>query len=78
MQSIQEIASDLPEMKIYVMGKKQQDLPAEYFSMDEILHCTLPVPLSKSCRGELNMRDPVCYIYTSGTTGAFDSQSLQT
>lgn len=69
LQSLQEIMSELPDMKKYVMGSQQAYLPPEFIAMDEILLRTLPVPLSSACRGEQSLLDPVCYIYTSGTTG---------
>lgn len=70
LHTIQEIRNDIPDIKIYVMGKRQSDIPSEFLSMDELLLRTLPVPISKACREGTNLRSPVCYIYTSGTTGA--------
>lgn len=69
LQSLQEIMSELPDMKKYAIGSQQADLPPEFIAMDEVLLRTLPVPLSPACRGEQSLLDPVCYIYTSGTTG---------
>lgn len=71
LQSLQEIMSELPDMKKYVMGSQQANLPPEFIAMDEILLHTLPVPLSSTCLGEQSLLDPVCYIYTSGTTGGW-------
>lgn len=68
-RSLQEVQSELPDMKKYVMGTQQSDLPPDFIAMDEILLRIPPVPLSQACRGEQSLLDPVCYIYTSGTTG---------
>ncbi|XP_062583298.1 long-chain fatty acid transport protein 6-like [Saccostrea cucullata] len=69
LESIQEILNDLPDIKIYVQGKRQTDLPSKFVAMDDVLLRTLPVALSKVHREGTTLRSPVCYIYTSGTTG---------
>ncbi|XP_061172698.1 long-chain fatty acid transport protein 6-like [Saccostrea echinata] len=69
LRSIEEILNDIPNIKIYVQGKRQIDLPSNLLSMDEVLLWTLPVPLCKVHREGTTMRSPILYIYTSGTTG---------
>ncbi|XP_061172699.1 long-chain fatty acid transport protein 6-like [Saccostrea echinata] len=69
LRSIEEILNDIPNIKIYVQGKRQIDLPSNLLSMDEVLLRTLPVPLCKVHRKGTTMRSPILYIYTSGTTG---------
>lgn len=63
LQSLQEIMSELPDMKKYAIGSQQADLPPEFIAMDEVLLRTLPVPLSPACRGEQSLLI-LCVTYT--------------
>lgn len=69
LENVQEVQSDLSDLPKYVMGRRPDDVPEGYYSLDDLLQRTPPAGICKQLRENVTMTSNVCYIYTSGTTG---------
>lgn len=71
--AVQDIYSDLMNnnhnLRIYVQGAENQQLPDGFHSFDSVLDKASSEAIDPSHRAGNDYTDPMAYIYTSGTTG---------
>lgn len=69
LQAILDIAMNISDMTVYILGARREQKPAQFLSFDIVMNRMSSEPIDRQVRKHVQYTTPNVLIYTSGTTG---------